>query len=360
MDVYRDGQFVATHVCQRGRWIYQIPPEQRQSKTYVRLKLRDILAARYFFRLIAATYPDCPAIDYFIGVESINALLGYAARRRLRIRKTVFYIFDWSLQRYANALMNKVFLLLDRWACERADFIWNISWAIEKARRDFLHYDPRRIGLQLTVPYGAEFRQSLVQPFEALEKYKVIFTGGFYEDNGVLMLMEIASEVQKRNPRVQFLLAGDGPLLEQLRSQERERGVRNVTFLGHIHDHERLDKLMCQGLIGLAPYPDTQVSTKKYGDVIKIRTYLACGLVVVSTHIPPVAKEIADEHLGIVTPVNAPAMAEAILELCADEPRLRQCRENVIRKAGQHSWDDIFDRTFRRMAGSAEENRTKS
>jgi len=67
-------------------------------------------------------------------------------------------------------------------------------------------------------------------------------------------------------------------------------------------------------------------------------------LAVVSTHVPPASQEIREENLGIVTPVDAHAMAEAIVTLCADEKRLRTCRDNAIRKAQGHSWHAIYTR----------------
>ena len=133
-------------------------------------------------------------------------------------------------------------------------------------------------------------------------------------------------------------------MTDDLKRQVREGGLGNVTFTGFIESPEELDRLTCECVIGLAPYPDTDVSTKKYGDVIKIRHAFACGLAVVSTHVPPASREIREENLGIVTSVDAKAMADAIVSLCADEQRLRTCRDNVIRKAQGHSWNAIYAR----------------
>jgi len=351
MEVYKNGYPVATYTYERWRFIYDISPERRQGKTYIRLKIRDILAARHFFSIIRKFYKDCGQIDFLFGVESLNALLGDSVRRRLNVRRLIFYIFDWTPCRYANPLMNAIFLFLDRWACYRSDFIWNVASAIEKARTELLKYDKRKMGIQLTVPYGSEFRKDLVRPFDELEKFKIIFAGGFHEDNGVLLLPDIAKRVQVENPNVKFVMAGDGSLFEHVKLKVEEYGLRNVAFTGHIFNPDDLDKLMCDSLIGLAPYPDTLVSTKKYGDVIKIRTYFACGLVVVSTHVPPASREIQAEGLGIVTRPDAKEMADAVLRLCADEAMLRKCRDNVIRKATNWNWTSIYSRAMDVMAG---------
>lgn len=344
MEVYREGQLIATHVADRFRWLYDIPSDRRVMKTYLRLKLRDVLASRQLLSQIPELYPDCGLIHFLIGMESVNTLVGQSFRKTLNILNVIYYTFDWAPQRYRNRLMSAAFRCLDKWACERADVAWNVTDAIAEARREILHYDLNRMAKQLTVHYGVEFREGLVRPYGELDRFKVIFSGGHHVDNGAQFLPDIAMYVQKANPEVQFIITGGGTMTDELKAKVRDYGLSNVQFTGYIQGSENLDRLTCECLIGLAPYPDTEVSTKKYGDVIKIRAYFACGLAVVSTYVPPVAKEIREEELGIVTGIDAKEMADAILKLCADEALLKRCRENAIRKAKGHNWTSIYTR----------------
>ncbi len=344
MEVYKDGKLVASHVSERFRWLYDIPSERRIMKTYLRLKLRDILSSRQLLSQIPTLYPDCGPIHFLIGMESVNTLVGQNFRHALKINKVIYYTFDWAPQRYHSKLMSAAFRWLDKRACERADVAWNVTDAITEARRDILHYDMGRMAKQLTVHYGVEFRKDMVKSYDELEKFKVIFSGGHHVDNGTQFLPDIAKIVQKANPKVKFIITSGGTMTEELKAKVRDYGLHNVEFTGYIEGPENLDRLTCECLIGLAPYPDTSVSTKKYGDVIKIRAYFACGLAVVSTHVPPVAKEIREEGLGIVTEVDAQEMAEAILKLCSDEALLRKCRDAAIRKAKDHNWTSIYTR----------------
>jgi len=354
MEVYRSGQLVATHVSDRFRWLYDIPTSRRVMKTYLRLKLRDVLASRQLLSLIPKLYPDCGPIHLLIAMESVNTLVGQSARRALGVLKVVYYTFDWAPQRYHSRTMSAVFRWLDKRACERADVAWNVTDAIAEARRDLLGYDLSRMAKQLTVHYGVEFRGALVKPYEELEKFKVIFSGGHHVDNGAQYLPEIARYVQEANPKVKFIVTSGGTLTAEIKAKVRDYGLHNIEFTGYIEGPDALDRLTCECLIGLAPYPDTDVSTKKYGDVIKIRSYFACGLAVVSTHVPPVAKEIRKEGLGLVTGVDAKEMADAILKLCADEALLKTCRENAIRKAKGHGWTSIYTRAVGESLDSTE------
>jgi glycosyltransferase involved in cell wall biosynthesis len=291
-------------------------------------------------------YPDCGPIHFLIGMESVNTLVGQSFRKTLNILKVIYYTFDWAPQRYHSRLMSAAFRWLDKWACLRADIAWNVTDAIAEARRDILHYDMSRMARQLTVHYGVEFRESLVKDYDDLEKFKVIFSGGHHIDNGAQFLPDIAKHVQEANPRIKFVVTGGGTLTEALKAKAKTYGLHNLEFTGYIAGQENLDRLTCECLIGLAPYPDTDVSTKKYGDVIKIRAAFACGLAVVSTHVPPASKEIRDEGLGIVTGVDAKEMADAILKLCSDETLLRKCREAAIQKAKGHNWTSIYTRAI--------------
>lgn len=350
MEVYKDGQLVATHVSDRFRWLYDIPSDRRVMKTYLRFKLRDVLASRHLLSQLPKLYPDCGPIHFLIGMESLNALVGQSVRKRLSILKVIYYTFDWSHQRYNNRIMSMIFAFLDKWACKRADVAWNISDNVAKARKDILGYDLSRMAKQLTVLYGVEFREGLVKPYDELEKFKVIFSGSHHADNGTQFLPDIARYVQEVNPKVKFIITGGGTMTDELKAKVHAYGLHNIEFTGYISGTENIDRLTCECLIGLAPYPDNGFSTKKYGDVIKIRTYLACGLAVVSTYVPATAKDIQEAGLGIVTGVDAKEMADAILKLCADETLLRKCRDAAIRKAKEHNWTSIYARAVSQSA----------
>jgi glycosyltransferase involved in cell wall biosynthesis len=54
---------------------------------------------------------------------------------------------------------------------------------------------------------------------------------------------EMMLELARRMPDVHVTLAGDGPMLEQLRSDARQQGLRNVTFAGQV-GRDRLGRLV--------------------------------------------------------------------------------------------------------------------
>jgi glycosyltransferase involved in cell wall biosynthesis len=357
LEVYREGRRIASHTHTAFRWLWNVPAAKRRDRTYLRLKLRDGLAAAHFARLLRRDHPDL-AVDWLIGVESLNVLIGAAFRRRLRIGHLVYYVIDWSPRRYANPLLNRVFLRLDRWACRCADFTWNISPRIERARRDVLRYSPATLGRQIAVPWAAEFRGDLIPPLERVARRDVLFSGGISEINGAHWLPAIARHLwaRRRDIRLRVTSAkGGDELLARIKAELAADGVGNVEFLGFIEDLAELDRLSCGCGIGLAPYPDLAVSAKPYGDVSKVRTYFACGLPVVCTRVVGVAEEIETEGLGLVTKPDPVALAEAILRLCEDDPLYASARSRVLEKARRGGWGGVYDRAFAAMAAAESE-----
>lgn len=351
LEVYHEGELLATHTTSPWRFLYDIPPHRRRCRTYIRLKLRDAISVWFFLRLLRRRYADGLPAAYFIGVESVNALAARLFGSGRLFARIVYYLFDWSPRRYANRLLNALYIKSDRLACRHSDFTWNITPAIEQSRRNDLNYGGRELHSQMTVLYGAEFRRHLVRPFEDLDPLRVVFTGGLHADNGGHLLPEIALRLQQQDPRVRLTIVGDGPQMPLVRSEMTRLGVQNTQLVGHVSDPEEIDRLQCRFLIGLAPYPDTPTTTKRWGDVIKIRSYLSCGLVVVTTKIPPVWREIDAEGLGVVTDESPILLADAVLRLCHDPALLRQFRDSVVRKAEMHSWTHQFDRAFINMSG---------
>ena len=84
--------------------LFSFPNQKLHSnKTYLRLKLRDLISNFAFL------YPHIQKkIDLFIGLESVNASCGSILKKMNFVNEVVYYIFDWAPDRYENQMMNKV------------------------------------------------------------------------------------------------------------------------------------------------------------------------------------------------------------------------------------------------------------
>ncbi|MGD8190065.1 1,4-alpha-glucan branching protein domain-containing protein [Brevibacillus ginsengisoli] len=99
------------------------------------------------------------------------------------------------------------------------------------------------------VPNGIEVPQGLKQPEElsnirlqiALPEERIVFfVGRMVREKGVQLLLEAAPRILSEHPEAKFVLAGKGPMLEELQLIAQELGLCDkVLFLGFIEDELR-------------------------------------------------------------------------------------------------------------------------
>lgn len=313
------------------------------NKTYLRLKLRDILSNFY---VVLKNYSQIKRdrIDLFIGVESINAVVGILLKKLGLVSKVVYYIFDWAPDRYPNKILNKMYIFLDKIATYYSDYTWNITYTIAEARKDILNYDETKMSPQLYVPYCVDLDGIKILPQDKIDTNLVVYSGGLIEENGPQLFVEACKIVVKKFPNSKLLIIGGGGIEDKLKDFVAKNNLEgNVEFTGYIADQQKIIDLQCKGAIGVAPYPMMNGSRKPYGDVIKIRMYFACGLVTVTTPVPPVSREIEEEHLGFRARDDSPEeIAKGICLFLENKELLFKYRKNVLEKAKSNTWEKNY------------------
>lgn len=275
-------------------------------KTSLLRKLKD-------FILILWIGWKAKPIDIFIGVESVNALGGYL----LKPRKLIYYIFDWSPRWFENPILDRLYLWCDRKVCQKADMTWNITKEIEEERLKLGYCSKNAV----TVPYQMPFKRYLVNPYYTKKKLNKIVYSGY-----------IATEEDRKT-------------LYYIKKQLSKINI-NLDIITDINDIELLDKLLCSYDIGIAPYFLDLYSKKRWGDVIKIRHYFACGLPVVTSKDIPLAKEIEEKSLGITVFPTADSYIDACYKLTTNWRFYAWIKENVIKYARKSSWKKTYDNAF--------------
>lgn len=356
--VYQKGILKEKIYFKKFSFLFNIPEKKRKNKTYLRLKIRDFISVLYFAKIVKKYIKNEPVWLYF-GVESVNAATGKWIKNLLNIEYNIYYIFDWSVRWFKNALLNYIYVWFDKYACRHSDYIWNITDRIAQGRLRILKYDEKKIGTQLTVPYGMPFRGDLVREGINGVLDTIVYSGYLTYENGAMILPEIAKEIEKIDKNIKIVIIGSGEQFQEMKEKITESKLKNVFLKGHIANQDEIDRLLAKSHIAIAPYKDIPYSKKKYGDVIKIRNYFACGLPVIITEVPPVAKEIADEKLGFVAPYNAKEFARSCIELLSNKQLYSQMRNNVLNKAKNHHWDNIFGITLEKMFNQGNHNKNK-
>ncbi len=146
---------------------------------------------------------------------------------------------------------------------------------------------------------------------------KVVLTvGSLIERKRVDLFIRAAAEVVKKENNVTFLIAGEGPLLEQLKKLVEELGLtESVRFLGRRSD---VDRLLRIGNIFV-------LSSSAEGFPLVNIEACAAGAAVVSTDVSGVSELIRDGETGYLTRAgDAQMIAEKILMLFQDPGKARE------------------------------------
>src|SRR5260370_33960871 len=130
---------------------------------------------------------------------------------------------------------------------------------------------------------------------------------------------------------VKLLVVGDGPYRATVERQSIELGVADaVEFAGFIDDHHEVERRLAGCSLGLAPYVPDPESFSRFADPGKVKIYLACGLPVILTNVPPIAPLLEERGAGRIVPYEAAAVTEVVIEYLTDRERLERARTAAI------------------------------
>ncbi len=307
---------------------------------YLLFKIRDILSTLVFFARVPGKW------DYLIAVESINAVSALFLRFIGKVRKVIFDVIDYSPLRFPNKCLNKIYHFLDNFCVKRCDASWNQTPLVREHRAT---KGVKKVA-QYVKPTGVDSNKLGSLPWEQLKTNQMVYVGGIYPRDGVELLIESLPKIVQKIPKIKLLIIGYGILLDSVTRRSEELGVGNhIEFLGEVANPDKVDALIKESALGLAPYKDDPDSLKAYNDTAKPKLYLSFGLPVVMTQTTLFSKELQKEKAGFATPFEPDAWAEAVIEGMADESRLKGYRDQALKLAKKYQWDIIFDRLFLEM-----------
>lgn len=336
-------------------WCYLLYPFLRivntknSGETHISYKLRD------FFSVVDWGMREAKPVDLFIGLESINGLAGIVLRGLGKVKKVIYYVSDYSPRRYASRWLNAIYLWLDRFCAMNADYIWDVSPAMQPARIS-VGLDPKKSAPVLIVP-NALYPKQIRQAFEnEVQTYSMVFMGTLGIMNGPDIAIEAVPLVRQKYPKATLhIVGGNATDLKRLYALvKRLRLEKSVKFYGFIDDREKISSLIRRFSVALAPYPHIPWSARLYGDATKIRAYLAAGLPVVTTSVPPLGKEAASFGAALVVDDTPQAIAEAVIRIFSDTTLDAAMRKGAIAFAKNNTWENEFQKVMKQMKDLAE------
>jgi len=171
------------------------------------------------------------------------------------------------------------------------------------------------------------------------------FVGSLVRWHGLHLLARAAPDLLRENPKLLFVIVGDGPEREGLVAEIQERGMAaNFRFTGQV-GHDRVPTYINAADVGLLPV-DTSVFRVKYGSsALKLYEYLACGRPVIAARYSGL--EVLEEvDCGVlVNPADPRELAAAFRSVLHDEERRKAMGDRARRVAVErYSWASVADR----------------
>lgn len=288
----------------------------------------------------------------YIGYNNLNTLSGIFLRKIRKVSKVVYYVVDYTPKRFDNSLLNHLFHKIDQFCVEHADETWNLNEkAMNNARKKFYNFNAYKKGfsVQKEVPMGFWKKRIKIKSFEKIDKKQIVFLGNLMEKQGIQFVLKALPRVIKKVPEIKFVIVGDGEYMGTLRKFVEDLKItNNVKFTGFMKKLSDAQEILLDSALAVAIYEEGNPETNftYYTDQGKIKNYLGCGLPVLLSDVPPIAKDLEKNNCGLIINNNPLKISEKIIELFSSEAKLRFYRKNVLNFRDRFDWELIFSKNI--------------
>ncbi len=310
-----------------------------------RTRVRRLPARPPYTYPLDALVPVCtPRVDGWFAFNNLLCARGLLERRRGRARRVIYWAVDFVPDRFGpHNPMTRAYDALDSYCCRHADLRVELSGAALDGR-DARHNLTRDVGApRVVAPVGAWLERVPVSSEEGWRSRRVVFIGHLVERMGCETAIRAISLLAERGFDVTADIAGRGPLESRLQEEAARHGLKErVRFHGFMSDHSELERLLSQAAVALAPYSTRVESFTRYADPSKLKSYLAAGLPILLTDVPPNASEL-QEHGGAEVVADDPiAFADAIERTLVNPDDWQRRRGDALAHARNFDWNRII------------------
>jgi glycosyltransferase involved in cell wall biosynthesis len=284
--------------------------------------------------------------DRYVAVDGLLALFGLLLRLLGRVGRVTFWSLDFVPSgRFVSRLRNAVYARVNRYAALRADEVWDHTPLMVEAKRAHLGLTPRDYRAHRVVPYGIWLERITARTFEACERNVLVFIGHLIEKQGVQRVIESIPTIVEAIPDFRFRVIGDGAYRSALEALAERIGVSaHVQFIGRIEDDGAVEELIAGSCVAIAPYLRELDTFTQFGaDPGKVKNYLGCGVPVLVTDVPWIAREVAAHGAGEVIDDTTAAIAAAVVRWMRDAELNQRAREQAREFARSFDNATIFD-----------------
>jgi glycosyltransferase involved in cell wall biosynthesis len=182
------------------------------------------------------------------------------------------------------------------------------------------------------IPNGVD--TSLFYPTPLPEESVVLYYGTF-QPHRARLLLEVIEVLARKRRDAKFLLIGDMP------SPVRDRLLRvagnRVEIPGFV-EHDRLPQFLQKARVCILPQDRSLGGRLSF----KLLEYMACGRPVVGTNVDE-SFPLKESGAGIVTEIDAEAMAEAVIRLLDDDRLAEELARKGVEYTRKYDWNKMVE-----------------
>jgi glycosyltransferase involved in cell wall biosynthesis len=282
-------------------------------------------------------------IHLYIGSDSLSAYIGILLKKIGKVDDVIFYTIDFAPNRFNNYFLNKIYHFLDSASLNDSKIIWNVSKNMSTIRNEINTTQNKKGAKQIIVPLGVWFQRIPKLPFEKKQKNRLVFMGHLLEKQGLELVVKAMPGIVKKIPKIQLVIIGTGEYEENLKKLVKKMRLENyVVFKGYIEDHRIVEEEIAKSVLGIAMYKPEKANYTYFADPGKIKNYLAAGVPVILTNVPPIAVELKKTKCGIICEYKPEQFANSVIALLQNQKLLREYGQKAIRFAKSYDWNTLF------------------
>ena len=285
-----------------------------------------------------------------IALDNLNAFAAILLKNIGLVTHVIYYTIDFVPQRFPQRWLNNFYHGLDRWCVTHADQTWNVSPRISEGRHQLHHLPSAVQQKQHTVPIGI-WLDRISQQRPRRRPHTLVYAGSLLPHQGIDQVLKALPAVIKKIPNVKFIVIGLGPEETALKNLVATLHLEKVVeFRGYLETHQEVETELLAAEIAMAMYSQEFDRWSHYADPSKIKTYLACGLPIITTDVTHIASQLTDRDCGIVLPADSTpqTLATTIITLMNHPRTIASMRQNALTFAKEFDWEHIFTQALSR------------
>jgi glycosyltransferase involved in cell wall biosynthesis len=291
-----------------------------------------------------------PATEVWVGFNCLVAAQGLALRAAGRARQVVYWCVDFVPDRFGPGTATRAYDALDRLCCVKADLRVELSDAARDGR-SARHDLASSAAPTVIAPMGAWLDRVPVAGVENLSAPRVVYLGHLVERQGVATLIRALHVLHDAGTPLDADIIGRGPEQPALQALAASLGVADrIHFHGFVADHREVEQILAGAAVAAAPYATAGESFSRFADPGKLKAYVAAGLPVVLTDVPPNAKELASRAGAMLVDDDPAALAQSLHAAVQDPASWAQRSALARAYAEDFDWSVTFSRVLAHLA----------